>query len=75
LKLAGQIRSVIGKHFLVIYCDAAQLPQLYADVVDCHQKPVGKLVEVFGNIRKPCATVYCKNTTEDRLQGEKLYTK
>ncbi|WFN36011.1 RNA-binding protein [Methanomicrobium antiquum] len=74
LKLAGQIRSVVGKHLVIVNCDSAQLPRLYADVVDSHQKPVGKLVEVFGNIKNPCAAVYCKDTGNCAI-NEKLYTK
>lgn len=74
MKLAGQIRSVIGKHMVIVDCDAAQLPRLYADIVDSHQKPVGKLVEVFGNIQNPCAAVYCKDTQKCAL-NEELYTK
>ncbi|MBN2734813.1 MAG: RNA-binding protein [Methanomicrobiaceae archaeon] len=74
MKLAGQIRSVVGKHLVVVNCDAAQLPPLYADVVDGRKEPVGKLVEVFGNIKCPCAAVYCRDT-KNRTLGEMLYTK
>lgn len=59
---------------MVINCDAAQLPRLYSDVVDRRQKPVGKLVEIYGNIKKPYATVSCRST-KNRIAGEKLYTK
>ncbi|MDD3407653.1 MAG: RNA-binding protein [Methanomicrobium sp.] len=74
MKLAGEIRSVVGKHLLIVNCDAAQLPRLYADVVESSGRPVGKLVEIFGNIQNPCAAVYCQNTN-CCIAGEKLYTK
>jgi len=74
LKLAGQIRSIVGKHLVVVNCDATQLPPLYADVIDRQQRPVGKLVEVFGNIKYPCAAVYCRDT-KSCTAGEMLYTK
>ncbi|WOF15526.1 RNA-binding protein [Methanoplanus sp. FWC-SCC4] len=74
MKLAGRINSIIGKHIIVVCCDPAQLPRIHTEVVDRRQKPVGKLVEVFGNINAPYATVYCKNT-KNRITGEKIYTK
>ncbi|MBO4355084.1 MAG: RNA-binding protein [Methanomicrobium sp.] len=59
---------------LVISCDPAQLPPLYADVVDADEKPVGRLVEIFGNISSPCASVYCGDTAGCAPDGM-LYTK
>ncbi|UUX93363.1 H/ACA ribonucleoprotein complex subunit GAR1 [Methanoplanus endosymbiosus] len=74
LKLAGNVQFIQSEHLLVINCDAAQLPRLYSDVVDRRQKPVGKLVEIYGNIKKPYASVSCRST-KNRIAGEKLYTK
>ncbi|MBP5083178.1 MAG: RNA-binding protein [Methanomicrobium sp.] len=74
MKTAGRIRSIVGKHMLVISCDSAQLPPLYTDVFDADEKPVGRLVEIFGNISSPCASVYCSDTS-GCVSGGMLYTK
>jgi len=39
----------VGTRILVMRCDPAQLPRLYADVLNKRLKPVGKVVEVFGS--------------------------
>ena len=43
--------STIGNRMLIIQCDAAQLPPLYSEVTDRRMKPVGKILDLFGNIK------------------------
>ncbi len=66
--------STPGSRMLIIQCEAAQLPGLYSEVIDRKMQPVGKIVDIFGNIKKPYATVICRrrcNTKPD----EKVYSK
>jgi len=45
---------------------------MYIEVVDRKMKPVGKVVDVFGNVAAPYAAVLCR--AECRLAaGEKLF--
>jgi RNA-binding protein len=74
VKFVGRINSVCGKRLLILRCDAAQLPRLQTEVTDRRLKPIGKLVDLFGNIAAPYATVLCY-TDCDRVAGEKLYAK
>jgi len=37
-------------------------------------KPVGKIIEIFGNVSAPYAAVLCRDQCE-RLEGEKLFIK
>ncbi|MBP1929288.1 rRNA processing protein Gar1 [Methanolinea mesophila] len=37
-------------------------------------KPVGKIIEIFGNVSAPYAAVLCRGQCE-RLEGEKLFIK
>ncbi|MBR1369474.1 RNA-binding protein [Methanocalculus chunghsingensis] len=74
MKFAGRILSICGRRLMVARCDAGQLPPLYCDLVDSRMKPVGQIVDLFGNIASPYATIVCK--TDCRLQeGEKLYVR
>jgi RNA-binding protein len=59
---------------LILQCDAAQLPRLYSEVTDRRLKPVGKLVDVFGNISAPYAAVLCYDVCASTI-GEKLFAK
>lgn len=62
----------VGKRILVLRCNPAQLPRMYSGVVDRRMKPVGKVVDVFGNVAAPYAAVLCK--AECRVAaGEKLF--
>jgi len=74
VKLAGRVKHISGTRTLIIECDPGQLPPLHATVTDRRLKPVGKLVEVFGNIRAPYGLVICKGTCTT-IPGEKLFTK
>jgi RNA-binding protein len=53
-------------------CDPAQLPKLYAGVIDRRLRPVGKVVEVFGNVAAPYAAVHCNDHCRV-ADGEKLF--
>ena len=55
-------------------CEAAQLPGLYSDVTDRKMQPVGTIVDIFGNIKKPYATVICRGQCDVR-QNDRLYAK
>jgi RNA-binding protein len=66
--------STIGDRMLIIQCDAAQLPPLYSDVSDRKMKPVGKILDLFGNIKAPYAAVLCKGKCTVQ-PNEKLFTK
>jgi RNA-binding protein len=72
LKAIGNAVHTVGKRLLVLRCDPAQLPRMYTEVVDRRMKPVGKVVDVFGNVAAPYAAVLCK--AECRVAaGEKLF--
>jgi RNA-binding protein len=66
--------SVIGKRMLIIHCDAAQLPPLYSDVMDRRMKPVGKILDLFGNVKAPYAAVLCREKCSIR-PDEKLFAR
>ena len=53
MKFVGRINSVCGSRILILRCDAAQLPRLQTEVTDRRLRPVGKLVDLFGNIKAP----------------------
>jgi len=72
LKAIGNAVHTVGKRLLVLRCNPAQLPRMYTEVVDRRMKPVGKVVDVFGNVAAPYAAVLCK--AECRVAaGEKLF--
>jgi len=66
--------STIGDRMLIIHCDAAQLPPLYSEVTDRKMQPVGKILDLFGNIKAPYAAVLCKGKCTVQ-PNEKLFTK
>ena len=66
--------SVIGNRMLIIQCDAAQLPPLYSEVTDRKMKPVGKIQDLFGNVKAPYAAVLCREKCSIR-PDEKLFVK
>ncbi len=74
MKFVGRVNSICGTKMLIIECDAAQLPRLNTEVADRRLKPVGKLVEIFGNIKTPYAAVLCYKECKN-ISGEKLFTK
>lgn len=66
--------STVGNRMLIIQCDAAQLPALYSEITDRRMKPVGKILDLFGNVRAPYAAVLCRGHCTVQ-QGDKLFTK
>ncbi len=74
MKVVGRAMSTVGNRMLIIQCDAAQLPPLYCEVADRHLKPVGKILDLFGNIKAPYAAVLCSEKCTVQ-PNEKLFTK
>ena len=74
VRALGRVTRTYGRRILIVECDAAKLPHLYAKVVDHRWKPIGKLVEIFGNISNPYAAVLCTSDS-DHIVGEKLFIK
>ncbi|MGA2919188.1 H/ACA ribonucleoprotein complex subunit GAR1 [Methanoregula sp.] len=74
MKVVGRAMSTIGDRMLIIQCDAAQLPPLYSEVTDRKMQPVGKILDLFGNIKAPYAAVLCKGKCTVQ-PNEKLFTK
>ena len=66
--------STPGSRTLIIQCEAAQLPGLYSEVIDRKMQPAGKIVDIFGNIKKPYATVICRGRCNIK-PDEKVYAK
>jgi RNA-binding protein len=66
--------STPGSKMLIIQCEAAQLPGLYSEVADRKMQAVGKIVDIFGSIKKPYATVICRGRC-DIQPNDKLYAK
>ena len=66
------VAHTVGNRLLVLRCDPAQLPRMYTEIVDRRLKPVGRVVDVFGNVAAPYATVVCQ--ADCRVApGEKLF--
>jgi RNA-binding protein len=59
---------------LIVAVDAAQLPPLYATVVDRRHRTVGRIVDLFGNVKHPYAAVLCRGRCEHPV-GEKIFTR
>ena len=74
MKVVGRAVSTIGNRMLIIQCDAAQLPALYSEVSDRRMKPVGKILDLFGNVKAPYAAVLCRDKCVV-LPNEKIFTK
>ena len=66
--------STPGSRMLILQCEASQLPGLYTDVTDRKMQPVGTIVDIFGNIKNPYATVICRGRC-DIQPDDKLYAK
>jgi len=74
VKVVGRAVSTVGNRMLILQCDAAQLPPLYSEVIDRRMKPVGKILDLFGNVKAPYAAVLCKGVCTVQ-PDEKLFTK
>lgn len=66
--------STVGDRMLIIQCDAAQLPALYSEVSDRRMKPVGKIQDLFGNVKAPYAAILCREKCTVQ-PNDKLFTK
>jgi RNA-binding protein len=66
--------STLGSRMLIIRCDPAQLPGLFTEITDRKMQPVGKIVDIFGSIKAPYATVVCRGRC-DIAENDKLYAK
>ena len=75
VRAIGRVKFSMGTHLLIVECEAAKLPRLYSKVLDRHWKPIGKLVEIFGNIATPYAIVWTNTQDRDKLIGEKIFIK
>ena len=74
MKVIGRAMSTIGNRMLIIQCDAAQLPPLYSEVTDRRMKPVGKILDLFGNIKAPYAAILCQKKCTVQ-PNEKVFAK
>jgi RNA-binding protein len=74
VKVVGRAVSTVGNRMLIIQCDAAQLPPLYSEVTDKRMKAVGKIQDLFGNVKMPYAAVLCRETCTVQ-PNEKLFAK
>ena len=74
-RVIGCVEQIKGKKMLIIRVDAANLPKLYCTVIDRRWNPIGKLVEIFGNISAPYAAVICTTSDCTALLGEKVFMK
>lgn len=75
VRAIGRVKSKFSHHILIVECDAAKLPRLYSKVLDKRWKPVGKLIDIFGNVTSPYAAVLTNIEEPSRLIGEKLFIK
>ncbi len=74
MKVVGRAVNTVGKRILIIRCDAAQLPPLYSEVTDRRMKPVGKIQDLFGNVKAPYAAILCRERCTIQ-PNEKLFAK
>lgn len=74
MNVVGRAVSTFGRKMVIIRCDPAQIPGLYSEVVDRKMQPVGKIVDLFGNVQAPFAAVVCHGNCTIRPE-EKLYAR
>jgi RNA-binding protein len=72
VKFAGEVTAVLGRRLLVVKSDAGQLPPLYSEVSDANKRPIGKIVDLYGNIARPYLTVLCNDGVLADV-GDSLY--
>lgn len=74
VKPAGTVTARLGTRIVVVASDAGQLPPLYAEVADAAERPVGKIVDLYGSVAKPYISVLCDAETCARIEpGTELY--
>lgn len=74
MKVIGRINAICGRRLMIVRCDAAQLPKLYSVVVNQRMHPIGKIMDLFGNVSKPYATVLCQDQCTSQ-PGEKVFAR
>jgi RNA-binding protein len=74
VKVVGRAMSTYGSRMVIIQCDAAQLPGLYSEVMDRRTKSVGKIMDVFGNVKSPYALVLTHGPCSV-APGEKVFAR
>lgn len=72
MRPVGDAIHTVGTRLLIVRCHPAHLPRLYSEVIDQKLNSVGKIVDVFGNIESPYATVVCNSDCKIRV-GETLF--
>ena len=75
VRAIGRVEQMRGKKMLIVRVDAAKLPKLYCTVIDRKWNPIGKLVEIFGNVSAPYAAIICTTPDCTALIGEKVFIK
>lgn len=75
VRAIGRVKNRMGRHILIVECEAAKLPRLYSKILDKHWKPVGKLVDIFGDVASPLAAVWTNTPDPEQLIGERLFMK
>ncbi len=74
MKIAGKVVARRGKRLLIAECDAGQLPPLYISVADETNKPIGKIVDLYGSVARPYVTVLCGEDAGEIQPGMTLYS-
>ncbi|MFY9750781.1 MAG: RNA-binding protein [Methanoregula sp.] len=74
MKVVGRAMSTYGSRMFIIQCDAAQLPGLYSEVMDRRTKPVGRIMDVFGNVKSPYALILSHGPCSVK-PGEKVFAR
>ncbi|MDV0443730.1 hypothetical protein McpCs1_11100 [Methanocorpusculaceae archaeon Cs1] len=72
MKFAGSVTAVLGRRLLVVRSDAGQLPPLYTGVADAKNRPVGRIVDLYGSVSRPYLTVLCNEGVCTGI-GDDLY--
>ncbi|MDO5844193.1 MAG: RNA-binding protein [Methanocorpusculum sp.] len=74
MKFAGKVTARLGRRLIAAESDAGQLPPLYTEVADESDKPVGKIVDLYGSVARPYLTVLCTEETAAALSvGDELF--
>ncbi len=74
MKLAGSVVSRLGRKLLIVESDAGQLPPLYTEVANEQNRPVGKIVDLYGSVSRPYLTILCGEDLDSSMRaGDKLY--
>ncbi len=72
MKFAGSVTAILGRRLLVVRSDAGQLPPLYTGVANEANRPVGRIVDLYGSVSRPYLTVLCNDGVCAGI-GDNLY--